>query len=171
MRSGPPSVTTSPGRHDRLDARHPVPRHAVLEGVRPARVAGDVAADLRDLRSTRVGREAQPVLARQPLDVTGGHAGLDVHPPEQRVELPDAIETLEADHDAAFDRDRAAGEAGAPAAGRQRHVVLVAPAQHGGHLGGRRRHDDGVGPADDAAAHQIGEKPALRLEQRVGRDN
>ena len=46
-----------PGRHDRLDARHPVPRHAVLEGVRPAGVAGDVAADLRDLRRPGVRRE------------------------------------------------------------------------------------------------------------------
>ena len=136
--------------------------------MRPAGVAGDVAADLRDLRSTRVGREAQAVLARQPLDVAGGHAGLDVHPPEQRVELPDPVQPLEADHDAALDRDRAAGEAGAAAAGGQRHVVLVAPAQHSRDLVDRRRQDDGVGPADDAAAHQIGEETALRLEQRLG---
>ena len=106
------------GRDDGLDPGHPVAGDAVLEGVRPAGVARDVAADLRDLGRARVGREAQAVLAREPLDVAGRDAGLDVHAPEQRVELAHLVQALEADHDAALDRDRAAGEPGAAAARR-----------------------------------------------------
>ena len=144
---------------------------AVLERVRPAGVAGDVAADLRDLGRARVGREAQAALAREPLDVAGRDACLDVHPPEQRVELPHPVQPLEADHDAALDGDRTAGEPGAAAARRQRHVVLVAPAHHRRDLLDGRRQHDGVGGSLHAAAHQIGEVAPLRLDERLGRDD
>ena len=43
--------------HDCLDAEHPVAGDAVLERVRPARVRGDVAADVRLLGGSGVGRE------------------------------------------------------------------------------------------------------------------
>ena len=131
-------------RDHRLDPGHPVAGDAVLERVRAAGVAGDVAADLRDLGGAGVGREAQAALARQPLHVAGRDARLDVHAPEQRVERAHLVQALEADHDAALDRDRAAGEPGAAAARGQRHVVLVAPAHDRGDLvdarqGGRPR--------------------------------
>ncbi len=90
-----------------------------LKACGPACVAGDVAADLRDLGRAGIGREAQTVLSCETLDVAGGDAGLDVHAPEQRVELPHLVQPLEADHDAALDRDRATGEAGAAASSRQ----------------------------------------------------
>ena len=95
--------------------------------------------------------------------------GVDVDAPEQRVELPDPVEALEADHDAAGDRDRAAGEPGPAAACRQRHVVLVAPAHQGGDLLGARGEHHRVGRALHAAPHQVGEKPPLRFHDRVRR--
>ena len=126
----------------------------------------------RDLGRAGIGREAQAALAREPLDVAGRDARLDVHAPEQRVELADPVQALEADHDAALDRDRTAREPGAAAARGQRHVVLVAPA----HAPPRpRRRVDGSTTAsavpDDAAAHQIGEVAPLRLDERLGCDH
>ena len=154
------------GRDHDLDPRHPVAGDAVLERVRAAGVAGDVAADLRDLGRARVGREAEAALAREPLHVAGRDARLDVHPPEQRIELAHLVQPLEADHDAALDRDRTAGEAGAAAARGQRHVVLVAPAHHRRDLVDGRRHDHRVGRPLHAAAHQIREIAALRFDER-----
>ena len=162
-------MTISPGGIDGLDPGHPVARDAVLEGVRPAGVARDVAADLADLGGAGIGREAEAVLAREPLDVAGRDTCLDVDAPEQRVELADAVQPLEADHDAAGDRDRTACEAGAAAARRQRDVVLVAPAHHSRDLVDGRREHDRVGGSLDAAAHQVGEVPPLRLDDRVCR--
>ena len=118
-----------------------------------------------------IGREAQAALACEPLDVAGRDAGLDVHPPEQRVELPHLVQPLEADHDAALDGDRAAGEPGAAAARGQRHVVLVAPAHHRRDLVDGRRQHDRVCRALHAAAHQVGEIAALRLDERFGGDD
>ena len=94
--------------------------------MRAARVGGDVAADLRLLGRTGVGREEQAVLAREPAHVGGRHPGLDLHPPEQRVDRADPAQPLEREDDPA-ERDRAAREAGAAAARRDRDVVLVAP--------------------------------------------
>jgi len=48
------------------------------------------------------GGKRRPLSRRQPLNVAGGDAGLDVHAPEQRVELADLVQPLEADHDAAL---------------------------------------------------------------------
>ncbi len=159
------------GRDHRFDPRHPVAGDAVLEGVRPAGVAGDVAADLRDLGRAGIGREPQAALAREALDVAGRDAGLDVHAPQQRVELAHLVQALEADHDATLDRDRPTGEPGAAAAGSQRRVGLVAPAHDRGDLLDARREDDGVGGPDDAAAHQIRQVATLRLGQRLGCDH
>jgi len=118
------------GRDHHFEPGHPVAGHAVLERVRAAGVAGDISADLGDLRRTRVRREAEPAFTRQPLDVTRRHACLDVHPPEQRVELPDLVQPLEPDYDTATHRDRPTGETRAAPARRQRNVVVVAPAHH-----------------------------------------
>ena len=56
-------------RQHGLHARHPVAGHAVLQRVRPARVACDRPAELRLLRRARVRRKPQPVLARASRDV------------------------------------------------------------------------------------------------------
>src|SRR5512146_2272315 len=57
----------------------------------------------------------------------------------------------------------------APPARRERDVLLVAPAHHRRDLfGGGRKHDR-VGSPLHAAAHQIGEIPAFRLDDRLCR--
>ena len=159
-----------PGRDDDLDARHPVARDAVLEGVRPARVGGDVAADLRLLGGTGVGREEEAVLAREPAHVRGRDARLGLHPPDERVERADPPHALEAEDDAA-ERDRAAREAGAAAAGRDRDALLVAPGDHLRDLLGVPREHDRVGvPAEAARLGRVGEvgrRHALRDDLRA----
>ena len=167
----PADVHDLAGRDHRLEPGDPVPRHAVFEGVGATGVARDVAADLRDLGRARVGGEAEAALACEPLHVSGRDARLDVHAPEQRIELADLVQTLETEHDAALDRDRPAGEPGAAAAGGQRDVMLVAPAHDCCDLFGCVRKHNRVGGSLDAAAHQIGEIATLRLVQRLGRDN
>src|SRR5262249_27369871 len=57
----------------------------------------------------------------------------------------------------------------AAAARGERDVVLVAPPHHRGDLFGGGRHDDRVGRSRHAAAHQVGEIAALRLENRFRR--
>jgi len=72
------------------DSRGPsyIIRDAVLECVRTSGVRRDVAADLRLLGRTGVGWVVQPAFARELRHLGGGAAGLDFHPPEQRVERP-----------------------------------------------------------------------------------
>ena len=162
-RARPGATTTStPG--------HPVARDAVLEGVRAARVGGDVAADLRLLGGTGVGREEEAVLAREPAHVGGRDARLGLHPPDERVERADPPHALEAEDDAA-ERDRAAREAGAAAAGRDRDALLVAPGDHLRDLLGVPREHDRVGvPAEAARLGRVGEvgrRHALRDDLRA----
>ena len=102
--------------------------------MRPAGVRGDVAADLRLLGRARVGREQQAALAREPPDVAGRHARLDVHPPEQRLERAHARQPLEGEHDPAAERDGPAGQPVPPPRGTIGDAALVAPGQHRGDL-------------------------------------
>ncbi len=55
--------------------------------------------------------------------------GLRVKAPELRFQVEDPVQTLEAADDAPVQGDRPAGQAGPPAAGDERHVVLIAPPQ------------------------------------------
>ena len=115
------------GREHELEPGDPGARHPVLERVRPAGVGGDVAADLRLLGGAGIGRKQQPVLARAAPQVSGDHARLDRAAPQPGIEMSDFFQALEAQDDAAIERDGAAGEAGAAAAGDDRDVVVVAP--------------------------------------------
>ena len=144
-------------RDDRLQAGDPRAGDAVLERVRPAGVRRDVAADRRRLRGARVGRVQQAALARQARDVGGQHAGLDLHPPQQRVELADAPSAARVDTttDRRLGRHRAARVARAAAARDDRHVALVAPGDDRGDLlgacpGGRAARRRGRAPRGDA---------------------
>ena len=134
-------------RDDRLEPRHPCPGGAVLVCVRPGGVRRDVAADLRLLSGARVGGEHQPAVARERVHGRRLHARLDMHPPEQRVELPHPVEPVEREHDPAVERHRARRNTRPAAARRDRHVVLVAPCDDGRDLVRARREHDGVGLA------------------------
>ena len=94
-----------------------------------------------------------------------------MHPPEERIELPHAVQALEAEDNAPLDGDRAARQPGAAAANRQRRVRLVAPAHDRRDLLGGRREHDRVRRPDHSAPHEIGEVATLRLDERIRRDH
>src|SRR5207249_3015981 len=77
----------SRGDH-RFQAGHPAAGHAVLEGMRTARVGGEIAADLRLLGRSRVGWKEQAALAHDAAKLGGAEPRLDPDPPQQRVERP-----------------------------------------------------------------------------------
>ncbi len=135
--------------------------------MRAAGVAGDVAADLRLLGRAGIGREAKAVLAREPVDLAGRHSGLDVDPPKQRVELADATQTIQAEDDAAVERNRTAGEPGAAASRRDRHIVLVAPGHDARDFFGRGRVHDRIRAAERGAPGQVGQVVSFGLRDRV----
>ncbi len=149
---GPAEREHLAGRDDGLQARHPRAGRPVLEGVRPAGVGRDVAADLRLLGGAGVGREVEPVLAREALHVARGHAGLGVDPPQRGLQFADRAQALQRAHHPAVERHRSTREAGAAAARDQRDVALVAERHHGGHLGGAAGAHDEVGAAVQATA-------------------
>jgi hypothetical protein len=118
--------------------------------VRAAGVRRHVAADLRLLGRTGVGREPEAAPARDPAQLGGRHARLGLDPPEQRVEAPHPRHPLGAEDDAAL-RNGPAREAGAAPAGRDRDAARIAVGDDGGDLGGRAGQRDEVGPPLQAA--------------------
>ena len=95
---------------------------AVLQAVRAAGVLGDVAADRADLLARRI-RRVVVAERRDPFgDLEIGDAGLDRHPLVRDVDVEDAVEARQRDHEAAGDRQRAAGQPGAVAARDERHA-------------------------------------------------
>ena len=112
----PPSVhQRAVGEHD-VEAEHVVGGDAVLHAAEPAGVGGDVAADRADLVRRRVGRVPEPVLRGGRLDLGVERARLDDRDLAVGVDL-DRAHPLQAEHDAAVDRARPAGQ---PAAGAAR---------------------------------------------------
>src|SRR5206468_8699017 len=107
---------------------HPGAGHAVLEGVGPARVGGDVPTDLRLLGRAGVGRVEKAALPGPAAQGSRRHPGLDGDPPDERVERADADEPLEAEDEAAVEWNRPPGQAAASTPGDDRDVVVVAPA-------------------------------------------
>ena len=135
----------------------------------PAGVRRDVATDLRLLGGARVGREEESVLASEPVDGGGADPGLDVDAPQQGVERSHRRHPLQAEDDSTADRDGAAREPGAAAAGHDRHVVRVAPGHHARDLVARPRQRDGIGMSVDPAAIRVVGQVARRLaaEDRI----
>jgi hypothetical protein len=119
--------------------------------VRPAGIRGDVSADLRLLGGAGIRGEDETVLARQPSHVRSRHACLHADPPQERIEGADPRHALESKHDAAVDWNRAAGKAGAAAAGNERNLVLVTPGEHAFDLVRAAGKDDGVCSAVETA--------------------
>jgi hypothetical protein len=97
------------------------------------------------------GREEQPVGTRETVQVCGAKAGLDLDPPEMRVELAYGGHSLERDDEPAVDRNCAAGQTGAAATGRHDHGVTRTPREQAGHLVGALGKGDGVGATAQAA--------------------
>jgi hypothetical protein len=72
--------------------------------------------------------------------------------PQARIEVAHPGQSLQAEHDATVERDRAASEPGAAAARNDRHVVVVAPGDGFGDLLRVGRERDRVGLAAQVPA-------------------
>ena len=120
--SAPPSVhELAVGQH-RFDAEHVMHGEAVLQAVRAAGVLGDVAADRADLLARRIGRVVVAERRDLPGDLEVGDARLDRHALVRDVDVEHAVQPRQRDDEAARDRQRAAGQAGAVAARDERHA-------------------------------------------------
>ncbi len=113
------------GQHH-LKAQHVVGGDAVFHAAQPAGVGGDVAADAADLERRRIRRIPQPVLGDGLLHLGVEQPGLRDGGARHRVD-GDVPHLLRAQHDAAVEGGRAAGQPGAHAAGTT--AILLAVAQ------------------------------------------
>ena len=136
------------GRRDDLQAGHVVHGEPVLQAVRPAGVLRHVAADRADHLAGRVGRVEQAERRRGLAHRQVGHAGLHHGAPAHRVDLDDGTHPGHHDQHAVPVRQRAAGQAGAAAAGHERHPRPGALGHDRGHLGRRtgQHHQRGHAP-------------------------
>ena len=156
------------GEHDR-EARDVVHGEAVLEAVRAARVLRHVAADRAHLLARRIGRVEEAVGRDGLADVEVRHAGLDDDALRREVDLENPLHPGERDDDAVGDRERAAGEAGAGAAGDERYALAGADPDDPLHLCRRAGEDDELrhrAPAREPVA-VVGPQ-LLRLADHVG---
>ena len=155
------------GRRDDLQAGDVVHGEPVLQAVRPAGVLRHVAADRAHHLAGRVGRVEQAERRRGLAHRQVRHAGLHHRAPAHRVDLDNGTHPGHHDQHAALVRQRPAGQAGAAAAGHERHPGPRAFGHHRGHLGGRtwQHHQRGYAPVR-------GEPVALiRAQvQRIGDD-
>ena len=113
------------GQHQ-FDAEDVIDGDAVFERVRPAGVGGDVAADgagplARRIRGEMVAVRLQ-VIGQPEIDDARFDDGVAI----AIVDFEDPLHPRQGDHDAAADRQTAAGQAGAGAARQERHVQFVA---------------------------------------------
>ena len=121
-----------------------IDRHAVLERVRAARVGGDVAADRAGALARRVRRVVKAGSRERAGQPDVDHAGLDDGVAIANADLEDPLHPRQADHHAAADRERAAGQARACPSGNKRNLVPVAELDDLDDVLGRRRKDDDV---------------------------
>ena len=139
------------GQHH-LHLEHVVRGEPVLQAVRAAGVLRDVAADRADLLAAGVGRVVEPVRRGGRGDLQVRDAGLDDGAAVDRVDLQDPLEPGQRDHHAVRDGQRTTGQAGARAAGDERHPVPRADPDGGGDLRGVAGEQHELG--DDPVAGQ-----------------
>ena len=126
------------GEHD-LEAEHMRARDAVGERRRAAGIGGEIAADgagafrRQQLRIEPVDRGRRLARAAE------RHAGLAGDGVGDRVDLADAVEPRERQHDLAMVRDLPADEAGIAALRHDRRARLVGELEDRGDLGDRAR--------------------------------
>lgn len=127
------------GSEHRLDSGNSVSRDPVLEGLRSACVRGDVAADLRLLACTGIGREEEPGLPDDAPQLRSADPCVDLDAPLERIERTYSSEVLETEHDAAAEPNAASGITRSAAAWHDRNVVAVTPRHYLGDILGRPR--------------------------------
>src|SRR5258706_11520501 len=99
-----------------------------------ARILGHVAADRADRLARRVGRVKKAVSLDRFRNLQVAHARLDGRGAPRDVDVADALHPGEHDQDAVAVRDRPAGNAGARAAGDERHAEVAARLHDRAHL-------------------------------------
>ncbi len=119
------------GQH-RLQSQDLFARRAVAQHVQPARIGGEVAADLAGAFRRQAQREQPVRVGRGLLEVGEDAARFHGHGVVARVQLPDAVEPARAQDDAG-----AVGQGRAPA-----HEAGVPALGHHGHARGGARGDD-----------------------------
>ena len=135
---------------------------SIGQGVRSAGVFGDVAADGAGALAGGIGRiEITAALDRQ-RDIQIDHAGLYDGALVFEIEFEDAVHAGEGDHQAAFARNRAAGESGAGAASHEGHVEFPRQFDQGGDVGGAAREGHQVGSVLVYAAIVFVKRQVLR---------
>ena len=163
----------------RADVVH---RLAVDDGPRPGRVVADHAAEGGPAGGGHVRPEGEAERRQLAVEAVEHHARLHPHPPAGHVDLADAVEVLGAVDDEARP-DRLAGQAGAAAAGGDRHAELGRDLHGGDEVVGGAGHDDaerldlvvagvgGVQPAGGVVEPDLaGEVAAEVADERVPAD-
>ena len=147
------------GHHD-FHAGHVIHRDAVHQGVRPAGIFGDVAADGAGLLAGRIGREVEAKMRNVLGELQIHHAGLHHGALVFDIDFEDAVHAREGDNDAALLRDRAAAQSGSRAASHDRNA-------------GRRRHAHDLGNLlrilreDDSAGRALANARVVLVQHQV----
>ena len=164
------------------DAEHIIGGDAVFQAMGAAGIGGDIAADGAGDLARRVRRVEEAVSGDRLGNGGIGDAGLDPSHAVHQVERQNFAHAGQAQHDGVLERQGAAAERGAGPARHDLDVVLVAEAQDGAHLLGRRRQHhrhrqaaiggERVG-LEGAAAFLVGDqgragRELLQLPQNVG---
>ena len=125
-----------------------VPRHAIFQTARPARVAGDVAADGGMADARRVGRIKKPDLFDFRLQFRRDDSGLHADGRIRRIDFQDPVHAREADDDSAgANRDGSGRKSRSHAARNDGDARLRGDLYDFGRLFGRLRQHDHVGNA------------------------
>ena len=142
---GAPDLHDLPGRQHELDGENVVRRHAVLEGMRSARVLGDVASDRARGLARGIGREDQARLLDRARDPQVHDSGLRGHAAIPDVDRLDALQPARADHHRRPDRKGSSREAGTRSARDEGDAVLREHPDDRAHLLGSSRQYDELG--------------------------
>ena len=133
-----------------LEPQQMLPRDAVAQAMRPARVLGDVAADRGRALAAGIGREVQAVRGRVRADLAVQHADADADTAVHRIDRVEMVQAGGRQDDLAVRGHRAAAQAGAGTARYQGQTACGAPAHDLGDGVGisRQRHGQRTGLRD-----------------------
>ena len=134
----------SSARQHRLERQHVALRRSVLERAGPAGAFRNVAAERRLPEACRIGRIEKADLLDGVLQIAGDDVRLHARQQVHLIDFQNAIHPLERQHDSAAGRHRAAGIAGAGAAGHERHTLVVAQLRDLRHFSRRAGKDDDI---------------------------
>ena len=96
----PTRTKDPPVRQNRLETKHVVSSHAVLEAAHAARIRRNVATYRAEVDATRVRGIETSALLDTGTKIARDHAGLDPDDPVSRIDLDHLVETAGRQHDA-----------------------------------------------------------------------